>query len=159
MAISHFVPAPGNYGENYIAVGRTLPATAITAAGTIRHFIGVPASPLTATGRSELLYFKGGALTFGGTASSTTGAVTARIVKRLSGGTIVPISGTVTIPTGTGTGVVLAVPLLAVASDNDLTLKPNAGEALAVEITQAGGGTVATQPGDVQVAVKMAVLR
>lgn len=159
MSLTHFVPAPGNYGETYIASCGNLPSTVISAGATVRHFLPIPASEITFSGRSEMLFYKGGALTFGGTASATTGAVTARVVKRNSAGTITPLSNTVTIPNGTGTGVILAFPVSTTASDRDKTILPNSGDTLAIEVTQAGGGSVSTQPANVSAAVKLAVLR
>lgn len=159
MSVTHFVPAPGHYGETYLSACATLPTTVISAAGTARHYLPMPAAEVTLGNQKELLYYKGGALTFGGTASSTSGAVTARVVKRNSAGTITALSSTVTIPSGTGTGSILAFPILTTATDNDKTLRPNDGDTIAVEVTQAGGGSVSTQPANVTAAVKLAVLR
>lgn len=155
--LTSFTPAAGNFGEEYITVSRTLPTAVISASATVRHMMPLVASEITTANQTELLYYKGGALTFGGTASSTAGTVTARIVKRNSAGTITPLSSTVTIPSGTTLGAVLAFPVLATATDDQRTIRPNAGDTVLVEVT--ASSTVSTQPGDVQAAVKLAVLR
>lgn len=157
MANSHFRPVAGNYGEEYIALTRTLPTAVITASNTVRHYMPIVASDVTLANNTEMLYYKGGALVFGGTASSTAGTVTARVVKRNTGGTITPLSSNVTIASGTGAGTVLAFPILTTATDADKTVRPNAGDTLLVEVT--ASSTVTTQPGDVLAAVKCAVLR
>lgn len=158
MANTHFNPKAGDFGEQHIAVSRTLPTAVIGASATVRHYLPIVASEISVANMTELLYYKGGALVFGGAASNTAGTVTARIVKReASGPTFTPISATVTIPSGTTAGAVLAFPVLATATDNQRTIRPNDGDALVVEIT--ASSTVTTQPGDVQAAVKLAVLR
>lgn len=156
MPTTHFVPAPGNYGETYIAVGRTLPTAVIGASATVRHVMPVPASQITAF--KELLFYKGGQLEVGGAAvSSFAGAVTARMVKRVTGGTIVPLSASVTITTGTTAFDKWVFPVLTTATQADLTIRPNDGDSLCVEITATS--TVTTQPADVVVCCKLAVLR
>lgn len=157
MANTDFRPAAGNFGEVYICSTRALPTTVIGASATVRHFLPIPAAEITASNQTEMLYYKGGALVFGGTASSTAGTVTAKVVKRNSAGTITSLSSTVTIPSGTGTGAILAFPILTTVTDDQRTIRPNAGDTIAVEVT--ASSTVTTQPGDVQAAVKLAVLR
>jgi hypothetical protein len=158
MANTDYRPKAGDFGEQHIAVGRTLPTAVIVATDTVRHYLPIVASEIALASMTEMLYYKGGALVFGGTASSTAGTVTARIVKReASGPTFTPISATVTIPSGSTAGDVLAFPILNTATDNERTIRPNAGDSLVVEVT--ASSTVTTQPGDVQAAVKLAVLR
>lgn len=157
MAITDFRPAAGNFGEQYIAACAPLAANPITASGTQNHFIPVPAADVTAANQTELLFYKDAAITFGGTASSTAGTVTAQMFKRNSAGTFTPISNTVTIPTGTGAGVILALPLLPTAREDERTLRPNAGDTLVCRIVATS--TVTTQPTNVFVAAKLAVLR
>lgn len=157
MATSDFRPAAGNFGEVYIASTITLPANPITASGTATHYLPVPAAEVTAANQTEMLYYKGGALTFGGTASSTAGTVTAQMFKRDSGGTFTAISNTVTIPSGTGAGAILAFPLLTTATDAHRTIRPNAGDTLVCRIV--ASSTVSTQPTNVLAAAKLAVLR
>lgn len=158
MANTDFRPKAGDFGEQHIALSRVLPTAAFTAAGTVRHYLPVVASEVTATGMTEMLYYKGGAIVFGGTAPTVSVSVTGRIVKRATGGTITPLSSTATIATGQATGSVLNFPILTTATDNDRTVRPNAGDTLLVEFTQASG-TVGVQPTEVHVAVKCAVLR
>lgn len=157
MGVSHFNPAAGNFGEVYIAACANLAANPITASGTQNHYVPVPAAEVTASNQTEMLYYKGAAITFGGTASSTAGTVTAQIMKRDSGGSFTAISNTVTIPSGTGAGAILAFPLLATATDSQRTIRPNAGDTLVCRIV--ASSTVATQPTNVSVAAKLAVLR
>lgn len=157
MGMSHFNPAAGNFGEQYIAANATLSANPITASNTQDHYIPLPAAEVTAANQTEMLYYKGAALTFGGTASSTAGTVTAQMFKRASGGAFTAVSNTVTIPTGTGAGAILAFPLLTTATDNHRTFRPNAGDTLVCRIV--ASSTVATQPTNVRCAAKMAVLR
>lgn len=157
MANSDFRPAAGNFGEVYIAATATLSANPITASSTQDHYIPIPAAEVTAANQTEMLFYKGAALTFGGTASSTAGTVTAQMFKRSSGGTFTAISNTVTIPTGTGAGAILAFPILTTATDNARTLRPNAGDTLVCRIV--ASSTVSTQPTNVRCAAKLAVLR
>jgi hypothetical protein len=157
MPNSHFNPKAGDFGEQHIAVSRTLPTAVITASNTVRHFMPITASELSLEPYTDLYFYKGGALVFGGTASSTAGTVTARVVKRNAAGTIIPLSSTRTIPTGTGTGVVLTFPILTTATDDIKTIRPSAGDSLAIEVTASAG--VTTQPADVQAAIKLAVVR
>ncbi len=157
MADTGFNPKAGDFGEQHIALSRTLPTNVITASNTVRHFLPLTASELSMANMTDIYFYKGGALVFGGTASSTAGTVTARIVKRNAAGTIIPLSALRTIPTGTGTGTILSFPILNTATDQARTIRPNAGDTLAVEVT--ASSTVTTQPGDVQAAVKLAVLR
>lgn len=157
MANTDFRPAAGNFGEVYGFACAVLPANPFTASGTANHYIPVPAAEVSASNQTEMLYYKGAALTFGGTASSTAGTVTAQIMKRSSGGTFTAVSNTVTIPSGTGAGAILAFPLLATATDNERTLRPNAGDTLVCRIV--ASSTVTTQPTNVYVAAKLAVLR
>ncbi len=157
MAITDFRPVAGNFGEEYITSTRTLPATVLSASATIRHYMPLVAADVTLANNTEILYYKGGALVFGGTASSTAGTVTARVVKRNSGGTITALSSTVTIPSGTTVGAILAFPVLTTATASTKTIRPNAGDTIAIEFTCSS--TVSTQPGDVQAAVKLCVLR
>ena len=157
MANSHFNPKAGDFGEQHIAVTRTLPTAVITASNTVRHYMPLPAAELSAEPFTDLYFYKGGALTFGGTTSSTAGTVTARVVKRNAAGTIIPLSATRTIPTGTALGTILSFPILSTATDQARTIRPSAGDTIAIEVTATAG--VTTQPGDVQAAVKLAVLR
>lgn len=159
MAMTAFSPAPGNFGEEYCYMTRTLPTAVITAANTVRHMMPIGAAEVTAANQTEMVYYKGGALVIGGTAPSFTQATTARVVKRSSGGTITPLSSTVTIANGQAQFSVLPFPLLATATDNDRTVRPHAGDTVLIEVTNAATGTVSTQPGDVQAALKFAVLR
>lgn len=159
MAHTDFRPKPGDFGEQHVAISRTLPTAVVTAAGTVRHYLPIVASEIALSSMTELLYYKGGALVFGGATASITLATTARIVKRLTDATIIPISGPVTIPGAVAAGTVLAFPILNTATDNHRTIRPNDGDTLLVEITNAATGVVTTQPGDVQAAVKLAVLR
>ena len=157
MPNSDFRPYPGNFGEEYIVLHRTLPATAITAAGTTTVYLPTVASPVSAF--PELLYYKGGALVLGGTAPSFTQATTARVAKRTSGGVVTGLSGYVTIATGGATGTVYVFPALAGATDSQLTVRPNSSDNIIVEIVNAATGTVITQPSDVLVGVKVAALK
>lgn len=157
MANTDFRPAAGNFGETYISANAPLAANPITASSTQDHYIPLPAAEVTAANQTEMLFYKGGALTFGGTASSTAGTVTAQMFKRNSGGTFTAVSNTVTIPSGTGAGAILAFPILATATDNQRTFRPNAGDTLVCRIV--ASSTVATQPTSVHAAAKMAVLR
>lgn len=157
MADSSFTPKPGDYGEQHIALSRTLPTAVIGASSTVRHFLPLTASEIDAQGFTDLYFYKGGALVFGGAASNTAGTVTARIVKRNAAGDFTPLSATRTIPSGTDAGDILSFPVLSSATDGARTIRPNAGDTLAVEVT--ASSTVTTQPGDVQAAVKLAVIR
>lgn len=157
MTATHFNPKPGDFGEQHIALSRELPANPITASNTVRHYLPIVASEIALSSMSEMLYYKGGALVFGGTTPTLAGATTARMVKRLAAGTIVPLSATVTIASGQATGSVLAFPILNTATDNDRTIRPNSGDTLLVEITTAGA--VSQQPTSVLASAKLAVLR
>lgn len=157
MAATDFRPAAGNFGETYVLSSTTLPASPFTASNTATHYLPIPAAEVTAANQTEMLYYKGGALTFGGTASNTAGTVTAQVFKRDSGGNFTALSNTVTIPSGTGAGSILAFPVLTTATDNARTLRPNAGDTLTVRIVCSS--TVSTQPTNVSAAVKLAVLR
>jgi hypothetical protein len=159
MAVTGFNPAPGNYGEEYIALTRTLPTAVITAANTVRHMMPITAAPVALANQTEMLYYKGGALVIGGTAPSFTQTTTARVVKRSVGGTITPLSAPVTIASGQAQFSVLVFPLLPTATDTDLTIRPQAGDTVLIEVTNGPSGTVTTQPGDVQAGLKFAVLR
>lgn len=159
MANSDFRPAAGNFGETYVALSRTLIPAVITAAGTIRHFMPIVAAEVTQANQTELLFYKGGALVFGGAVSLFTLATTARVVKRSAGGVFTPMSGSVTIATGLATGSVLAFPLSGTITDDQRTVRPNAGDTVCIEITNAATGVVTTQPADVLACVKLAVLR
>lgn len=157
MPNSHFNPKAGDFGEQHIAVSRTLPTAVIGASATVRHYMPITASELSLEPYTDLYFYKGGALVFGGAASNTAGTVTARVVKRNSANTITPLSATVTIPSGTTLGAVLTFPILTTATDDVKTLRPSAGDTLAIEVT--ASSTVTTQPGDVQAAIKLAVVR
>jgi hypothetical protein len=157
MRVSSFMPKPGDFGEQHVVVSRTLPTAVITATNTVRHIMPIVGSEIAVDRMHDLYFYKGGSLTVGGPASSTAGTVTARIVKRNSAGTFTNLSGTVTIPTGTGAGSVLVFPILATATGDQRTIRPNSGDTLWVEVVATAG--VTTQPGDVQAAVKLAVLR
>lgn len=157
MSISFYSPKAGDFGEQHIAVSRTLPTAVIAASSTVRHFMPITASELSIEPHTDLYYYKGGALVFGGATSSTAGTVTARVVKRNAAGTIIPMSATRTIPSGTAAGAVLNFPILGTATDDIKTIRPSAGDTVAIEITATAG--VTTQPGDVQAAVKLAVVR
>ncbi len=95
---------------------------------------------------------------FGGTAPTISVSVTARIVKRNSVGTITPLTSNATIVTAQAIGSVIPFPILNTATDNDRTIRPNAGDTLLVEFIQASG-TVSVQPTELHCAVKLAVLR
>jgi len=159
MATSHFVPAPGNFGENYVLACRELPATVVTASTTNRFPVPIPASQVSSF--KELLYYKGGRLEVMGVATpSFAGTTTARVVKRSSAGTITALSDSVTLVTGVS-GVQFTkyiFPILTSATESALTISPNDGDSLCVEVT-AGAGTVTTQPANVGAAIKLAVLR
>ena len=157
MPNSHFNPKAGDFGEQHIALSRTLPTAVITASGTVRHFMPITASELSLEPFTDLYFYKGGALVVGGATSSTAGTVTARVVKRNAAGTIIPMSATRTIPSGTAAGAVLTFPILATATDDIKTIRPSAGDSVAIEVTATAG--VTTQPGDVQAAIKLAVGR
>lgn len=158
MSNTDYRPKAGDFGEQHIAVSRIMPTTAFTAAGVLRHYLPMVASEITTSNMTEMLYYKGGALVFGGTAPTISVSVTARIVKRNSGGTITPISGNATIVTAQAIGSVLTFPILNTATDDQRTIRPNAGDTLLVEFTQSSG-TVGVQPTELHVAVKLAVLR
>jgi hypothetical protein len=49
-------------------------------------------------------------------------------------------------------------PILTSATEANLTISPNDGDSLCIEVT-AGAGTVTTQPANVGAAIKLAVLR
>ena len=156
MANSHFVPAPGNFGEQYLLSCRTLPTAVISASATVRHYMPLCASPVS--GFPELLYFKGGQLQVGGSATSSfAGTVTARVVKRNSAGTVTPMSASVTLTTGITLGGVATFTLSSSVTDADRTIRPNDGDTIAIEVT--ASSTVATQPADVQAGVKLCVLK
>jgi hypothetical protein len=157
MANSHFNPKAGDFGEQHIAVTRTLPTAVIGASATVRHYLPLPAAELSQEPFTDLYFYKGGALVFGGATSSTAGTVTARVVKRNAAGTIIPLSANRTIPSGTALGAILSFPILNTATDQQRTIRPSAGDTIAIEVT--ASSTVSTQPGDVQAAVKLAVLR
>lgn len=157
MANSHNLPYPGDFGEEQFAVTRTLPATIITAEATVRHFLPIVANEVSR--HPAILYYKGGAWTQGSATSDFTGATTARIVKRSSAGTITPLSATVSLTDGETAGTVLVFPILSTATDIHKTIRPSSGDSLAIEVTNASGGTVTTQPGDVQVGVLLAKVR
>lgn len=158
MAVTKFNPAPGNFGESYIALSRTLPTAVVTAANTVRHIMPMTAAEVNFANQTEMLYYKGGALVIGGAAASITGTTTARVVKRNAAGTITPLSGNATIAGNQAQFSVINFPILATATDADKTIRPNMGDNLLIEITNTAGA-VTTQPGDVQAAVKVAVLR
>lgn len=157
MPNSHFNPKAGDFGEQHIAVSRTLPTAVIGASSTVRHYMPLTASELSTEPHTDLYFYKGGALVFGGAASDTAGTVTARVIKRNTAGTIIPLSATRTIPSGTTLGAVLNFPILSTATDTIKTIRPSAGDTLAIEVTATS--TVTTQPGDVQAALKLAVVR
>ena len=159
MATSHFVPAPGNFGENYVLACRELPATVVTASTTNTFPVPIPASQVSSF--KELLYYKGGRLeVMGSQTPAFAGTTTARVVKRSSGGTITALSDSVTLTTGSGGGqfTKYIFPILTSATAANLTISPNDGDSLCVEVT-AGAGTVTTQPLNVGAAIKLAVLR
>jgi hypothetical protein len=157
MGITDFRPKAGDFGEQHIAVTRTLPTAVIGASATVRHYMPLPAAELSAEPFTDLYFYKGGALTFGGATSSTAGTVTARVVKRNAAGTFIPISSTRTIPTGTTAGTVFTFPRLTTATDDQRTVRPQAGDTLWIEVV--ASSTVTTPPGDTQAALKLAVLR
>lgn len=159
MPNSHFVPAPGNYGEIYVLASRELPATVITASTTNTFPIPISASPVAAF--KALLFYKGGRLeVMGAGTPSFAGTTTARVIKRSSAGTVTALSESVTLTTGAG-GVQFTkyiFPILTTATDAALTISPNDGDSLCVEVT-AGAGAVTTQPTSVGVGIRLAVLR
>lgn len=157
MPNSHFNPKAGDFGEQHVALSRTLPTAVIGASATVRHYMPLTASELSLEPYTDLYFYKGGALVFGGATSNTAGTVTARVIKRNSAGTIIPISATRTIPSGTALGAVLTFPILTTATDDIKTIRPSAGDTIAIEVT--ASSTVTTQPGDVQAAIKLAVVR
>jgi hypothetical protein len=121
MSNTDFRPKAGDFGEQHIALSRVMPTAAFTAANVLRHYLPMVASEITVSSMTEMLYYKGGALVFGGVAPVVSVSVTARIVKRNSGGTITPISGNATIVTAQAVGSVLTFPILATATDNERT--------------------------------------
>ena len=156
MANSHFLAYPGNFGEEYVVLQRTLPTTVLGAAATVRHVLPTVGSAVSAF--PNLLYFKDGSLAIGGAAMSITGTTTARAVKRSSAGVITALSGSVTI---SGTSAQFSVhhfPNDAAISDSDRTIRPNSGDLVLVEFTNAAG-VLTTQPGDVQASVRCTVLK
>lgn len=157
MGISDYRPKAGDFGEQHVVVSRTLPTAVATASDTVRHALPLVGSEIAVSNMTDMYFYKGGALVFGGADSVSAGTVTARIVKRNVAGTFTNLSNTVTIPSGTGAGDILTFPILNTARDNDRTIRPNAGDTLWVQVV--ASSTVGTQPGDVQAAVKLAVIR
>jgi hypothetical protein len=156
MANSHFLAHAGNFGEVYSVFQRTLPTTVVGAAATVRHVLPIAGSAVTAF--PNLFYFKDGSVCIGGAAMSLTGTTTARAVKRNSAGTITPLSGSVTISGTAAQFTIHHFPNDATISDGDRTIRPNSGDLLLVEFTNAAG-VLTTQPGDVQAAVRVTVLK
>ena len=159
MPNSHFVPAPGNYGEVYVKASRELPATVITASATNTFPLPLSASPVSAF--KSLLYYKGGRIEVMGSATPDfAGVTTARVVKRSTAGVVTALSESVTLTTGAGGAqfTKYIFPILPTATDAALTISPNDGDSLCVQVT-AGAGTVTTQPANVGVGIRLAVLR
>jgi hypothetical protein len=157
MGITDFRPKAGDFGEQHIAVSRTLPTAWITASNTVRHILPITASDVDQANATDMYYYKGGALTVGSGTSNTAGTVTARVVKRNAAGTFIPISSTRTIPTGTTAGTVFTFPRLDAVTADQRTVRPQAGDTLWIEVV--ASSTVTTPPGDTQAALKLAVLR
>lgn len=157
MGITDFRPKAGDFGEQHIALSRGLPTAWITASNTVRHILPITASDVDAANMTDMYYYKGGALTVGSGTSNTAGTVTARVVKRNAAGTFTNLSATRTIPTGTTAGAVFTFPILTTATDDQRTIRPQAGDTVWIEVV--ASSTVTTPPGDVQAAVKLAVLR
>ena len=157
MPNSDFRPYPGNFGEEYTVLHRTMQATVIVAGGTATHYVPAVASPVAAF--PQLYYYKAGSLVLGGTVPSFTQATTARACKRAIGGGITPLTGYVTITTGDPTGTIYVFPLLLGLTDNQATIRPNSGDNIIIQIVNAATGTVTTQPGEMLAAVKVANLK
>jgi hypothetical protein len=143
MAITHFAPSPGRFGEEYATL--TALMGNMTSAGVVTYRL--PAF-------ARLSYFKRLTLVCG-TAAVGTGALTVAIVKtRIGGGTVV-ISNEVTM-FGRTAGLAFWMDLAAGITDGDATL--NEGESLALRFTNTGG-TVSTQPAQLFATLELAILR
>jgi 3D (Asp-Asp-Asp) domain-containing protein len=148
-----FVPAPGNQGEVYVTsvlgpvggTNRLLGTTPFTSAGVTN----IPLSPA-----ASFSAFKNGTVLVGGTPATGTGTCTISIRKRLVDGTFVAVSSAPSL-FGRAQWDHIALDLAAV----DLrTMTVATGEALVVTVDNTGG-TIVTQPTDLYVSARRAVLR
>lgn len=157
MADTSFKAKPGSMGEQHVLVDATITATPFTSGGTVRHLRALPQGDINVQGRTNLFFYKDGVLGFpSATAPTFTGTVVARVVKRLAGGSFVPLSGDASVTTGQAQFTQLRFPALATVTDAQRTI--NEGEWVGVEIVNAGG-TVSAQPGAIDFTLRFAVLR
>lgn len=145
MAVTHFVPSPGRYGEQY-ATQQLQGITSLTSAGVTT--LGVPT-------HARLSYFKRLSLTIFGTLPVGTGALTVAVLKhRLGGGTVV-LTGELSL-FGRTLGRAFWIDLASGVLDADATLQE--GESLSLRFTNTGG-TITTQPVQMHASVELAILR
>jgi hypothetical protein len=148
-----FIPSPGNQGEVYVTsvlgpvggTNRLLGATPFTSAGVTN----IPLSPAAAFSA-----FKNGTVLLGGTVAAGTGTCTISIRKRLTDGSFVTLSSAPSL-FGRAQWDHIALDLAAI----DLRTQTVAtGETLVVTVDNTGG-TITTQPVDLYVTARRAVLR
>lgn len=145
MAVTHFVPSPGRYGEEYAVLSLQGIGT-LTSAG-VTTFQLPPHARLT--------YFKRLSLVIGGTLPVGTGALTVAVLKNRLGGGTVALTGELSL-FGRTLGRAFWIDLAAGVLDADATLQE--GESLSLRFTNTGG-TITTQPVQLHASAELAILR
>lgn len=152
--ITAFRPHPGSHNEEYLALTLPLPANPATQAGTQRHFVPVPMGRLSQV--PNVFFWKDAALAINGSVvPDHTGTMTARVVKRSAGGTVTPLSATVTIADAQAQ---FSTFRFSATTATDVELTINETDQIGVEITHAGG-TITTQPSSVVFVCRLGVVR
>jgi hypothetical protein len=144
MAVTHFSPAPGRFGETYVT-----PCLPNIGAGTSAGVVSYLLPPVF-----RLAYLKRVSFVMG-TIATGTGAYTAAIVKTRIGGATVVLTPEVSL-FGRTVGQSFAVDLVPGVLDADATVRE--GESLSLRLTNTGG-TIGVQALQFHVTAELAVLR
>jgi hypothetical protein len=144
MAVTHFSPAPGRFGEQY-ATPVLQGITSLTSAGV---------TTLLAPAHFRLAYFKRLTMVMG-TVAAGTGALTVAVIKNRSGGGTVVLTPELSM-FGRTAGLAFAADLASGVVDGDATIRE--GESLSLRFTNSGG-TITTQPLQCHATLELAVLR
>lgn len=144
MAVTHFSPAPGRFGEEY-ATPVLQGITGLTSAGV---------TTLLAPAHFRLCYFKRLSLVMG-TVAAGTGALTVAVIKNRIGGGTVALTGELSL-FGRTAGQAFAIDVAAGTADADATVRE--GESLSLRFTNTGG-TITTQPLQCHATLELAILR
>lgn len=143
MAVTHFSPGPGRFGEEYVTSTlqnvTTLTSTGVTTLLMPQHV--------------RLSYFKRLSVVCG-TVPAGAGALTVAVLKNRAGGGTVALTGELSL-FGRSAGAAFAIDVAAGVLDADATIRE--GESLSLRFTNTGG-TITTQP-VLHAVAELAVLR